>query len=1439
MNSQQCENNSFGPTVSDCRGNFDFTKTFEDIFFAIVPAVLFLLAACLRIEYLRRQPRIVQGISYQILKLILLVAYFALQLSRAIVLALHDASRLTVWATALTVVGAAAMIALSLLEHTRSPRPSTLLAAFLLLTVLFDVVLTRTSWLGSLQPWQTIDARIQTAAVALKVVILMAESKTKEKRIINWSTEDHGPEETTGIISLGFLAWLNPLFVRGYREHLTVDKLYAIDQRIGAESMLSSLSQSLNNGRPGRRLSLATSLARTLAWPFLLPVLPRLAMIGFTFCQPFFITALISNTENTITPSTINNGYGLIGACIFIYGGIALSTTFYQYYSHRAMYMIRAALVSAIYQKTLDSGTKKTPDAAAVTLMSTDVERIMTGWVDIHAVWASMIEIALGCWLLHLHLGEAFISPVIVIAVCTGMMAWVGSTAGKTQAAWMDKIQHRVSITTAVIANIKALKISGIAPGLAHMVQWIREDEIQVGNRFRFIQVVAATIASAPMCLSPVFAFAFTGQNLDVSGFFASLSFLVLLTTPLGSFFQQIPNMLAGFACLARIQAYLETDPRREMRIGFEVQDKEKSQPCFPAHALISITNGYFGWAEEKPVLRNINASIPAGQLTIVVGPVACGKSTLCKTILGEIPFSRGEVRFAHPIPHIGFCDQTPFLSSVSIRENITGSAPFDLEKYRDVITATALDLDIAAFSSGHDTMLGGGGSMLSGGQKQRLSLARALYHDSPLLILDDVLTGLDHATESEVFRRVLGPDGLVRRRGTTAILFTHSGRHLPSANHIIALGEDGTVLENSQLTDLTENKEYSAGFGTNNEASSTSTGADISLEKESNLAKEKAEPDHDQARQTGDIRIYTHYFGTIRAAILGLFFLACIMFGFGNSFPTIWISFWSSDSYGKSNAFYIGIFSALRVLQMVGFSLAAFVSLGPMVADAGAGLHKNALTTVIRASLRFFSTTSNGVITNLFSQDTTIIDTELPQNLFNLAAGLCAVIGMACVIVVASPWLALAYPVLAAILWVVQRVYLRTSRQLRFLDLEAKSPLYTDFLETIQGITTIRAFGWAAQKLHHNYQLVDRSQRPAYLLAMIQLWLLLLMNMIVFGLATLLTTMATQLRTNPGFTGASLVTLMSFGELIAILVKDYTAFETSIGAVSRLKAFSEKVKPEDQDGEGLVPGEEWPTKGSVEIKALSASYDDFHEKPLNLILKNINLSVPPGQKVAICGRTGSGKSSLILLLLRLLDPIPSSSTEFTIDDLPVAQIDRSILRDRIIAVPQDPVFLPEGNTIKANLDPSNLATDDECLAVLDTVQLTTLAMQKEGLGAVLTANQLSSGQKKLFNLGRAILRRAVRDRSTLHTEKHGGILLLDEISSGVDTATEKTMHRIIANQFADYTIISVVHSLDIVPVFFDRVVVIDQGVIVESGSPGELLQTQSWFKELLHGNHL
>lgn len=333
-----------------------------------------------------------------------------------------------------------------------------------------------------------------------------------------------------------------------------------------------------------------------------------------------------------------------------------------------------------------------------------------------------------------------------------------------------------------------------------------------------------------------------------------------------------------------------------------------------------------------------------------------------------------------------------------------------------------------------------------------------------------------------------------------------------------------------------------------------------------------------------------------------------------------------------------------------------------------------------------------------------------------------------------------------------------------------------------MKGVATFRALGWILHSIGKNHTLLDDSQRPAYLLAMIQRWLAFTLDGVVTVLAVVVVTLSTQLKSTTGFTGASLVTLMTFGPSLTNLIRCYTLLETSIGAVNRLKTFSDTVRPEAGSGEDIIPDELWPETGEIEIKDVSASYrcvlrltiqspfgcvlantilpprsDTSGESEAmetgtpsvsrqDVVLRNLTLIIPAGQKVAICGRSGSGKSSIILLLLRLLEP--SRSGNIYIDQCPLHRIDRNALRQRVIAIPQEIVFLPEGSSFRENLDPLGLSAEAECRAALEAVgDLWRFVEQKGGLETAMDPETLSQGQRQLFSIARAILKKRVRSR--------------------------------------------------------------------------------------------
>lgn len=1055
---------SFGPTVHGCRDGFDFTLKFELLFFSLAPSTVFIGLSLPRLVWLIQRSVVVEPSWswFATAKLGTIVCYAGVRLALFVLTTRHSASfrqaGLFIPAEGLGLATALTMALMSHYEHSRSRRPSILLSVYLSLTVLFDAAHDRTLWLSSSSPVDLVFTKIFTTAVAIKAMILVLESRQKSKLIIyDDPAAKPTPEETSSIFSLSTFVWLNSLFVSGYKKVLDQDDLYPMDQDMAALRLQSVFVRHAKGGLRGQKHGLLIVLVKTLLVPLLLPVAPRIALIGFTFSQAFLIDSVLEYlSAEQHEPRNI--GYGLIGATILIYSGIAISTSLYWYFQERVLYMARACLVSAIYRKTTETGIDRESDA--VTLMSTDIDRILKGFQNVHELWADIVAVALASWLLELRIGAAFVSPIGLVAISTISITVLGRYTGAQQRIWMKAIQERVSLTAKIIASMKHLQISGLALIIEESIHGLRLHELKVSQNFRRLQILGLGIAFFPNLIAPPITLAATSAVLDETRIFTSVAFLTLLTIPLGDLFRSVTPLTSALACLGRIQAYLESEARTDFRKL--VQSKKQAPRQGINHSSESpnsaqaarIIKGHFGWKAGQYCLRNINVTIPRSQLTIVVGPVASGKSSLCQTLLGEIPFSKGRTIIACSTTRVAFCDQTPFLSNKTIKENILGFSTYDANRYNEVIDATLLPHDLSLLSKGDETPVGSNGISLSGGQKQRVAMARALYLDCELLVFDDILSGLDANTEEQVFKRVFGPNGLLKRRSSTVVLSTHSVRHLPSSDHIIALTSDGSIAEEGTWDALATNDNYVQSLGvaalkpnrTILQLKSTNTGAVTKVDIAQKTAAAVRRGVDDLARRNGDITVYKHYFRHIPPLALLAFLSAVVLYGFGYNFTTIWIKYWSSDVTSPTpqhaKSYWVGLYAVFELIALFGSICAVFLGMNYMAITSGAALHLAALKAVTRAQLSFFSSTDLGAVTNHFSQDLTLIDGELPASIINFSTDIAITIGMAGVLGASSPYLCISYPVVLAILYVLQKVYLSTSRQMRLLDLEAKTPL-------------------------------------------------------------------------------------------------------------------------------------------------------------------------------------------------------------------------------------------------------------------------------------------------------------------------------------------------------------------------------------------------------------
>jgi ABC-type multidrug transport system fused ATPase/permease subunit len=563
--------------------------------------------------------------------------------------------------------------------------------------------------------------------------------------------------------------------------------------------------------------------------------------------------------------------------------------------------MLRSILVTEIFSKTTVARIGNDNDDAALTLMSTDMERIRVGFRSLHELWAGIIQAALAAWMLYNRLGVVFVAPIGLVIVFFTALGILVNAVGTSQRAWMAGVQKRVGLTATVIASMKNLKLSGLSTTISSFLQQLRVEELAAGARFRKIIIATALLGYGAQLIGPPLTFAFTRQKLDASTVFTSLTFIALFTYPLSLIFESAPQVVSALACLSRIQAFLESETRYDCRQILADQRRNDEKSLAPTEDAsdsdLVIQSGRFGWEVGKFVLQDVNTRVVTSSLTIVVGPVGSGKSTFCKALLGEIPFSEGNVVLRTRFARVGFCEQTAFLMNGSIKENIVGYAPFENDRYSEVINATALGFDLATLPQGDQTNVGSDGITLSGGQKQRVALARALYLQSDLLVLDDVFSGLDADTEERVFQQVFAPGGLLRRRRATVVLCTHSIKHLPAADYIMVLG-DGTIAEQGSFPQLMTSDGYVQRLGLKDSSDDDTSAEEITSQQLVESSRPQSHhisavetplaSDTDQLRQVGDKTVYKHYAKSMGwfLAALSLFF--GILWGFFTNFPTI-----------------------------------------------------------------------------------------------------------------------------------------------------------------------------------------------------------------------------------------------------------------------------------------------------------------------------------------------------------------------------------------------------------------------------------------------------------------------------------------------------------------------------------------------------------------------
>ncbi|PYH77469.1 P-loop containing nucleoside triphosphate hydrolase protein [Aspergillus uvarum CBS 121591] len=1408
---------SFGPVVSGYCREFDFTLLFEDVVLVTIPSFVFLAIHIIRIACLLSKPvKVVkqrQTISLMALHAVLLGTHLAMLRIRQDTPTLQ--TRVWLVAQILQALDTCVAIVVTYFERAHSPRPPIWPSLHLFVAVLLDSVRARTFWLAS---------NTNLAAIIISVTLGLRD-------------QDSTKEESSSLWELCLLTWVLPTLKKGFFSPLTLEQVPPIGHSLTAERLMRRLQRRWNQVYQSRRNQLFFTVFRTFKTEFLHGVIPRLCFSAFTLMQPLLVNAMIKFVGSPDNQMTRNKGYGLIGASAIVYLGLAASKALYNRQAYRFVIGVRGALLATVYSQTLELGAADQGGTSALTLLGTDVERIATGLRDVHEIWASPIDIGLAVWLLGRQLAVSCIVPVVLSLLCILVIAKVCKLKNQAQREWIERVECRIDVTRRMLNDIRSIKLLGLGGHIETIISRCRSIEIATSRKFRSLLCWEVFIANFSWLVSPAASFAlFTivstankSSSLDPAQAFTALSLMSLITLPVLTLIQALPALFQCLGSFTRLQEYIahqhvqphQLDSKLVSsstsllgRLGSEVPSAGTEKG-----PLIALRNATVKWNASGPeVLHEVDLDVHKGDMIAIMGPVSAGKTTLLESVLGETVVDYGYIHT--PRVPTAYCSQVPWLVEGSVRDNIIGPMGMQPAWYHQVLWMCGVSEDIQVLPDGDLTRVGGQGNALSGGQKQRVALARAVYSRCELIVLDDIFSGLDAFTIDRICHRLISADkGYFRRKGITVLLSTHNSK-------VAALADEVFILENGRVAQ----RILSSPSMQSPEAQALSMEADEDASKKLPIASERCvKPEEDELSSDDNSRAhdstqtshaegagYSYYLKSAGRTLALLYVILIVIAAFCQDFPNLWVKWWSNaDSKGSSqlSGMYLGVFIAFAVGTVVVGAAGSWVYLIHMITNSAERLHADLLGSIMSAPLSWLNDTTSGDILNRFSQDLELVDMTLPLAAVNATKAIGSCLLKLAILFVVARYMSLAVPPLLLVCFLLQKCYLRSSRQIRLLSIEAKAPLFQHLSESLSGGASIRAFQWQTYLEEANLLMVDNSQKCTYTLFMVQQWLTLAMDLIASGLILLLTMLTVLMRDSfdPGSSGTAVVTLMSFTQSLARLLKFWSMTESCLGAVSRIQSFAAHT-PSESSGKAALPQQTaWPSRGAIEMQNVSAAYKS------NPVLNGVSMRIEPGQKIALCGRSGSGKSSLLLCLTGLLRPHCPTGT-IQIDGLDITSVASQDLCARLSVVPQEPCYLP--GTIRFNIDPTYTLSDTALARILDATHLTDLVARLGGVDAQLDPTRWSAGQGQLLALARAVARQSK-------------VLVLDEAMSRVDHATQALMDRVVSEEFGDCTVVSIVHRYDNLA-WFDKVAVMEEGRLVEFDRPAALLaREESRFRAL------
>jgi ABC-type multidrug transport system fused ATPase/permease subunit len=1054
-------------------------------------------------------------------------------------------------------------------------------------------------------------------------------------------------------------------------------------------------------------------------------------------------------------------------------------------------------------------------------LLRGDVYEVAQRFWEIDTLIDKPLGLVISIVLVWQLFGPSCFLGVLTVLVAQVINAFITRTLFRWERIRRKATDTRLQITSQFVEALRHLRWYGWQDHWINQVMESRDKELHLRVITSLWMIMISSVNAFASGAFPVVAlYAYTmlaGHPLRIDIIFPALQLFAMLETRL----RDIPNLITvlinASIAMGRIEDFMAE------------QDKESDRPESSSSSFgIKLESCSFAWPGRlSPVLSDLTLTIPQG-LTVVCGKVGSGKTALLQALLGELDKLRGESHI--PTEMVGYCAQTPWLQSMSIRDNILFSAPYNEQRYKKVLDACALLPDLANFKHGDLSFVGENGIGLSGGQKARVAFARAMYSTARILFLDDPLSALDHNTAEYVVRRCLqGP--LVQDR--IVVLVTHRTTLVqPIADQLIEIKDGYAKVYDKQSissVDAIDDDDVTA----NNEDEVAES------EEVSAAVPDKFIEDEHRAEWGVQARVYWTYIkaGKLKwwAALVGLITIyrltdvgrSWFLKGWGEAYEQVlliakhigvtqktsgeWIMLppltgmhLMSANFTATGLFdrieipaptedvrpWLWTFFAITTLQSLTL-LGAQLLMLVIVYCAGKSLFREVMVKVSKATFRFFDVTPVGRLMNRLTADIGTVDGNI-SNQFQLMA-FQAITWVTSIVVIGSvtpTFLVFSFVLTVSFILVFIR-FLPLSQSLRRLEMVSLSPLMSNFGELLNGLTTVRAFHAEVRFQDRVIRVVDKFQGMDHFYWSLQSWLMYRFE----GLSALstfcLTALALYTDISPGLVAFVLLAANAFVQSTHALCKQYGQLQMDFVSVERV----DELRHVEQEPEGDIdPPAYWPRFGTpVIFEDVTVRYAPH----LDPSLTNVSLEIPGGSTAAVIGRTGSGKSTLALCLLGVIQP---EKGQILIDNIDIARVNRQALRTRVTFVAQDPILFP--GSIRLNLDPTDQYSDEECADVLKRICSRhgwTLDFHIDAGG-----RNLSQGQRQLIGLTRAALRRSP-------------IVILDEATASIDHETSLEIQKIIREEMRESTVITIAHRLEAINEA-DYYVVLDRGQVTRQG---------------------